>query len=253
MAKAVKEMPIPYVKYHNGFTKAMKVIAPQHAQLEGERSEMPHITFIYGRQSGTGKSAMSSTWPGPVYYVDKPTGQGTYWFDDYIPLYHQTVVFEEFRGSDCKFDYLLRLLDRKPMRVQYKGGTTQFNSPYLVFNSNVRHDKLYPKLFQEFPQQVEALTRRLTAVVAFIGVRAYNVLRGELPENVYCPELAPPNLAPIVYPEEEDEGVQPEHLNPLPIPGRSYYIRVNNWTNPGEQGYEGVQRIGYPPAPPYRD
>lgn len=199
-------MPGPYVRYHQGLTKAVKLLAPEHAQLEGERNTMPHVTYIYGRDSGTGKSAMSSTWPGPIYYVDKPTGKGTYWFDDYIPLYHQTVVLEEFRGSDCKLDYLLRLLDRKPMRVPYKGGFVQFNSPYIVINSNVKHSLLYPKVFQIFPQQVSALGRRLGSVIQFTGFREFSVLKGKerLPEGWHCPEIDRPLDEEIIYLPEKD-------------------------------------------------
>lgn len=210
MAKAVKEMPQPYVRYHQGLTKVMRVIAPEHASLEGERTTMPQVTYIFSALSGTGKSAMSATFPSPVYYVDKPTGQGTFWFDDYIPLYHQTVVFEEFRGGDCTLDYLLRLLDRKPMRVQYKGGTVQFNSPYIVINTNIPHHKLYPKVFARFPHQVEAVARRLACVVAFTGFRQYQVIKGQLPAGVNCPNIEPPDNTRIVYPQESLVGLQDE-------------------------------------------
>jgi len=212
MTRAVKEMPQPYVRYHQGLTKVMKVIAPEHASLEGVRDAMPQVTYIFSSLSRTGKSAMSGTFPGPVYYVDKPTGQGTYWFDDYIPMYHQTVILEEFRGSDCTLDYLLRLLDRKPMRVQYKGGTVQFNSPHIVINTNIPHHKLYPKVFARFPHQVDALANRLSCVVAFTGFREYQVIKGVLPEGVHCPEISPPDNTRIVYPEASLTGLYDEQM-----------------------------------------
>lgn len=205
LVRAVQELPGPYIRYHQGLMKALRVISPEHAMLEAPRSTMPHCTYIYGADTGTGKSAMSGTWPQPIYYVDKPTGKGAYWFDGYIPLYHKTVVFEEVRGADCKLEYLLRLLDRKPMQVQYKGGFSQLNSPYIVMNSNVRHSELYMKVFENHPKQVQALGRRFACVIQFTAFREYTILKGaeRLPEGVHMPELDPPMDEDIVYLQEQ--------------------------------------------------
>lgn len=101
--------------------------------------------------SGKTKTAMSlSHHYGKVYFKDS-----TQWWDGYEnePL----VVVDDFRG-EWRPDYILRLIDRYPLRVQTKGGYVNFNSQCVVFTSNLRLAECFAYVDQE---SINALNRRI--------------------------------------------------------------------------------------------
>lgn len=49
-----------------------------------------------------------------IFFINPPNAKGgQLWFDGYCG--QEVVVFDDFRPWWCRFDYLLRLLDRYPM------------------------------------------------------------------------------------------------------------------------------------------
>jgi len=51
--------------------------------------------------------------------------------------YSQNKVFliDDFRKNDISFNYLLKLLDRYPINISYKGGSIDFNSEYIFITT----------------------------------------------------------------------------------------------------------------------
>lgn len=81
----------------------------------------PFCVWITG-PTGVGKTRAS------VLFSEKIVGNEEYWisngtlkwFDGYIG--QQVAILDDFRTQDCKFNQLLRLLDRYPYRTEVKGG-----------------------------------------------------------------------------------------------------------------------------------
>lgn len=62
----------------------------------------------------------------------------TKWWDGYDK--QEFVILDDFRGSQMQFNELLRLLDRYQHRVEFKGGSRQFDSPNIIITS-INHPK----------------------------------------------------------------------------------------------------------------
>lgn len=89
---------------------------------------------IYWGASGTGKSR--SVWDEFGYdkVYPKPASK---WWDGYTG--QECVLIDDFDPGTCfetAFDMFLRLLDRYPLIVEFKGGSTQFCSKVIVITSN---------------------------------------------------------------------------------------------------------------------
>jgi hypothetical protein len=48
----------------------------------------------------------------------------------------ECYLIDDFRHNDIKFNFLLKLLDRYPFTLSFKGGSIPMNSPYIVITSN---------------------------------------------------------------------------------------------------------------------
>lgn len=111
MKDVAVEMPTVIVKYHKGLIHL-------RALLHEGRREKPTVFWLSG-ETGTGKTKCA---------VELGEHYGSYWissgnlrwFDGYDG---QTVaILDDFRSDSCSFNFLLRLLDRYLLRVEYKGG-----------------------------------------------------------------------------------------------------------------------------------
>lgn len=111
-----------YVKYHRGFHQ----LALRNAKA---RKGYPHVTVIWG-PTGTGKSERAEEWAGEKAYWHPP-GQ---WWDGYTT--GQVVVIDDFDPKEWSLTFMLRLLDKYPLKVPYKGGYTEFNSPRIIITSH---------------------------------------------------------------------------------------------------------------------
>lgn len=111
----------------------------------------------YWGNTGTGKTRQAFTdFPEAYFHPGGP------WFDGYEGDEH--VIFDDFGGSEFKLTYLLKLLDRYPMRVPVKGGFTQWKPRVIVITSNHPPMEWYPNAKLE---HVNALLRRLEVISHF--------------------------------------------------------------------------------------
>jgi len=90
-----------------------------------------------------------------IYY--KPRGE---WWDGYVQ--QPVVIFDDFYGW-IKYDELLKICDRYPLKVPIKGGFEEFTSKHIFITSNVAIDKWYK--FEGY--NPEAIYRRLTEYKLF--------------------------------------------------------------------------------------
>lgn len=86
---------------------------------------------------------------GSVYY--KSTGK---WWDYY--QHEDTVIWDDFRGCDYNLSEFLKLLDRYPYKIEYKGGMCEFNSKSIILTSNKDWRDLYEQgIYIYFCQKFE--------------------------------------------------------------------------------------------------
>jgi hypothetical protein len=109
-----------WVRYHRSFREYRRVSS-------GLRSAKTHVTVIWG-PTGTGKSRHCMGKHPLAYW--KPTGK---WWDGYDGV--SPIVIDEFYGW-LPYDLFLRLLDRYPLTLEHKGGSTNMNSKHIIITSN---------------------------------------------------------------------------------------------------------------------
>lgn len=108
-------------------------------QLKQRPLNQKRTVFVFVGAAGTGKSRTAHEWcPGAFGYVDDP---GKEWWDGYDG--RQDVIFDEFRGN-LPYAKILRVLDRYPLRVPFKGGFQVRNSTTFIFTSRIPVEEWYP-------------------------------------------------------------------------------------------------------------
>lgn len=124
---------------------------------EEKRDWKPEVTWIYG-PSGSGKTKLAHemTENNDRYIKDE-----TQWWDGYDK--HDAVIIDDFRSSQMKFTYLLKLLDRYEMRVQVKGGYRQF-LPKKIILTSIKHPKDSYNMTQE-QEPLQQLLRRIDNII----------------------------------------------------------------------------------------
>lgn len=117
-----------------------QVLSLLRSRYQPVRSEPTQGVLLWGK-SGTGKSKICNLIGQFLGKEDVYWQNGTKWWDGYDQ--QRLVVIDEFRGGMDIKD-LLRLCDRYPLPLEVKGGFTQFNSPLVIFTSNLSFSEMYP-------------------------------------------------------------------------------------------------------------
>jgi len=145
-----RRFPNHFVRYHRGFTELINL------QESARRWEVQ--VNVYFGATGTGKTKKAWEEASESAYVH-PGGR---WFDGYEGEEH--VIFDDFGGSEFKITYLLKLLDRYPMRVPIKGGFVQWKPKKIWITSNYAPEEWFPNAKEE---HVNALLRRISNKLRF--------------------------------------------------------------------------------------
>lgn len=154
--------------------------------------------IVYYGPTGTGKShAVRTMCDGDddVYWHT-----GTKWWDGYDG--HGTVVFDEFRSNQVSMSRLLRILDKGPLRVEYKGGYRQLLAHRFIFTTN-SHPRDWYRVVGEAQDQ---LLRRMTAIHHMVD--PYVVpMEVEVPvPEVGVPEVVGNNRLPLLRSQAANWG-----------------------------------------------
>lgn len=94
------------------------------------------------------------------------------WFTGYDQ--QERVIFDDFEPDQIKFKFLLRLLDRYPMRVRVHHGVAIWDPKEIIITTLYNPDRTYNTLT---PAERHQLNRRITRVVDFeqIDIRQMDV------------------------------------------------------------------------------
>ena len=147
------EFPGLYLRYRSNILASIRdQVQPRNP------SEPPTVIILWGR-AGAGKTrsifdyhATHDIW---VY------GSGK-WFDGYEG--QLVALFDDYTGSEFKLGFLLKLIDRYPMRVEVKGGFVQWVPKKIYFTSNKDPKTWYSNALQEHQN---ALFRRINQIQQF--------------------------------------------------------------------------------------
>jgi len=125
-----------------------------------------NVSYFYGK-SKTGKSQEAHIGynPDTHYKLGRPQG-GHIWFDGYTG--QETIIIDDFSHRDYSLTYMLELLDRYAMPVQYKGGTTQMLAKNIIITSNYSPETLYRGV--DNPEHRNAFLRRIHRFKHFISL-----------------------------------------------------------------------------------
>ncbi len=169
LRRAIDRFPNVYLAHPRG----MEALAKHACPLRDFESQ---VTVLFGA-SGSGKTrfAMEAS---PTPYKLAIYGDGSDFFGDYDPLYHQTLVVDEFYSS-WKYTTFLQVCDRYPTEVHTKGGFLQLLVRDIVFTSNTSPYEWYPNVLVD-PVKRTSFLRRIHNIVEFTTA-GFVVRKGKLP------------------------------------------------------------------------
>nr|WAE42144.1 MAG: replication associated protein [Cressdnaviricota sp.] len=115
------------------------------------------VYWFHGK-SGTGKTheVYTTTDQEKTYWHSTAK-----WFQGYDA--QEIAVFDDFRKDWFSFPYLLRLLDKYPMTVENKGGSTQWTPLTIYITAPESPEEMYKNSDENLSQ----LTRRITLIRSF--------------------------------------------------------------------------------------
>jgi len=113
--------PGNYFKYSGGIKRALIL-------HQARRDWKPTVLWWYG-STGSGKSREAAERFPDAYWK---MGSSRWW-DGYDG--QSEVIVDDYRRDLCTFGELLRILDRYPLLIEYKGGTCQFLAKTIVITT----------------------------------------------------------------------------------------------------------------------
>lgn len=148
-----REFPSTFIRYHRGIGALMDC----YQDCE-PRTAKPFVTWIYG-DTGSGKTrgvheAEPSLWTSSA---DLST-----FFNGYRN--QVSVLLDDFRGGQCKFSFLLRLLDRYQLTVNVKNGYKEWNPKRIWITCNRDPQGCYPNIDE---RNMGQLLRRVDEIFEF--------------------------------------------------------------------------------------
>jgi len=123
------------------------------------RQTKPIVRWYYGPAgSGKTRTVYEDFVPDEIYTVDN-------WRDWTGYVGQKCILIDDFRGDDnngIPFNTLLRLLDRYPIRMNVKFGSTQIDSPNIIVTTPYHPNATFPA-----GEDMKQLTRRIDEIRRF--------------------------------------------------------------------------------------
>ena len=172
--------PSEYIRYNRGI-QALKIALSTKPRSS---MEAPTVFWWFG-PTGTGKSRLAFE-SYPNAYIKMPTNK---WWDGYVD--QKEVILDDYRPSMCPFHELLRILDRYPMKVEFKGGSTELQATTFVITTCDRPEHLWQGKTDEM---IDQLIRRITEIKMLNPNGETTILK----DSVTCYSKAPPKEGSIL-------------------------------------------------------
>lgn len=153
----IMEFPSMMAQYDRFYRRVKTMMA----EKESKKMIPPEITVIIG-DAGAGKTRLvyEKHDIDDIYRIITGDGSdGSLWWDGYNG---QDVILIDDFNNDIKLGYMLQLLDRYPMRLQVKGGTTYRCATKIYITTNLELHQWYPNCQS---RHSEAIRRRIHNVI----------------------------------------------------------------------------------------
>lgn len=157
LAEIAQEHPLEMIKFHKG-------ILGWRSMLMCPRNTKTEVRWFWG-PTGGGKSKEAweiATTQNSSYYYKDPLSR---WWDAYDQ--QDVVIVDDYRPDFCTFAALLRLFDRFPLKLEFKGGIVEFNSKLIIVTTPKDPSNTWKDRSAEDIQQ---LLRRIE-VIKFFDVK----------------------------------------------------------------------------------
>lgn len=150
------EYPEMMAKYDRFYQRCRNVLLKKQAQ----KMEPPIVTVLVGEPGiGKTKSVYDNHDINDIYKMECGDGSSnSIWWDNYNG--EQVILIDDFHNN-FKLDYMLRLLDRYPMKLNIKGGHTWKCATHIYITSNTDPNNWYPNC-NEIHRK--AIKRRITTI-----------------------------------------------------------------------------------------
>lgn len=151
LATVALEHPVQFVKFHRGLKALIST------KFKPRDPSVPPTILWFSGNTGTGKSRMA--WDLSANRSSYWKMSGNKWFDGYEQ--QMLCVWDDFREDQVDFGYLLRLLDRFPMRVESKGDSVEFNSSLIVITTPFAVEQSFLRSDEDRQQIIRRVTRSI--------------------------------------------------------------------------------------------
>lgn len=128
----------------------------RYVQMKRQKRSWAMDNTWYWGDAGTGKTRAVHDAEPDVYVK-----LGGKWFDQYTD--QEAVLIDDFTG-DMDLSLFLKILDRYPLNVEVKGGSTSFLAKRIYVTSNLSPEECFPMATRE---QHAAIRRRFTRIVHY--------------------------------------------------------------------------------------
>lgn len=150
------ELSTMVIRYHRGLTALRTYVTPPR-----DPSTPPKVIWLYG-PTGTSKTRTAVDATTRLYGCPPWISSGTLqWFDGYDG--QPAVIIDDFRTGHCRFEFLLRVLDRYPFRAPIKGGMVEWNPSLIIVTCPYGPRRLWNLKTEE---ALDQLSRRITLEAA---------------------------------------------------------------------------------------
>lgn len=176
--QVIKLYPTQFVKFGNGLSSLIMHVSPP-------RNSMTIGYWCYG-ETGAGKSH----WAHQNFPMAYWKSCDEKWFDGYTG--QETVVIDDYRPTkEMSLQFILRLVDKYPLRVPVKGAYVQFAPKRIIFTSPKDISGTFSHLEWIGDENILQLVRRFPLVLHFNFHNSYNVetLESNLDHRIYGTSL----------------------------------------------------------------
>jgi len=192
---------IAVVKFSKGLTVLRSALAPR-------RDSPPLVFWCYG-PTGTGKTRACFSNGSDMFGTDGVwLSSGTLqWFDGYDG--QPVAIFDDFRPKDISFNFLLRILDRYPVQVPFKGGFANWNPKVIFITAPKSPSSLFAVRKEHCPEDIRQLERRITACYDFdddVTWSSWLAIASDMHERM-LDGLPKPSSGSDLDPDPDDEPI----------------------------------------------
>lgn len=146
---------IDEVVYEANSYQAMRAAETLFKYAKPPERKVPEVIWYWG-PTGIGKTRLAIEKAGADYWI---SNKDLKWWDGYTG--QKVIILDDFRGDYCTLHYLLRLLDRYPVRVETKGSSLWLAAEKIIITS----DRPPEQCYGAEQGRIDQLLRRITRTI----------------------------------------------------------------------------------------